>query len=65
MINLRTVRPLDRETIINSVKKTGRIVTVEEGFGQSGIGAEISAILMECKELFLCFEIIIWIITIK
>jgi len=47
VINLRTIRPLDRKTIINSVKKTTRIVSVEEGFPQNGIGAEISAILME------------------
>jgi len=47
VINLRTIRPLDRETIIKSVKKTSRIVTVEEGFPQCGIGAEIAAILME------------------
>ena len=40
---------MDRETIINSVKKTSRIVSVEESFAQSGIGAEIAGILMECK----------------
>lgn len=43
----RTIRPLDRETIINSVKKTNRLVTVEEGFPQCGIGAEIAASIME------------------
>jgi len=47
VINLRTIRPLDLETIIASVKKTGRIVTAEEGFVQCGVGAEISALLME------------------
>jgi len=47
VINLRTLRPLDRETIINSVKKTHRVVTVEEGWPQCGIGAEIAAIIME------------------
>ena len=47
VIDLRTIRPLDRETIINSVKKTNRIVTVEEGWEFSGIGSEISAIIME------------------
>lgn len=47
IIDLRTIRPLDRETIINSVKKTNRIVTVEEGWEFSGIGSEISAIIME------------------
>jgi len=32
VINLRSIRPLDRQTIINSVKKTGRLVTIEEGW---------------------------------
>jgi pyruvate dehydrogenase E1 component beta subunit len=43
IIDLRTLRPLDAATIIESVKKTNRIVTVEEGWGQSGVGAEICA----------------------
>ncbi|HRO02865.1 MAG TPA: pyruvate dehydrogenase complex E1 component subunit beta, partial [Terricaulis sp.] len=43
VIDLRTLRPLDTDTIIESVKKTNRIVTVEEGWGQSGVGAEIAA----------------------
>ena len=47
VINLRTLRPLDTETIINSVKKTNRVVTCEEGFPFSGIGAEISAMITE------------------
>lgn len=47
VIDLRTIRPLDIETIINSVKKTNRIVTVEEGWHFSGIGSEISAIVSE------------------
>ena len=47
MIDLRTLRPLDDATIIESVKKTGRLVTVEEGWPQCGIGAEISARVME------------------
>ena len=41
VIDLRTLRPLDKETIINSVKKTNRIVSVEEGWMSSGVGAEI------------------------
>ena len=41
VIDLRTLRPLDTETIINSVKKTNRIVSVEEGWMSSGVGAEI------------------------
>lgn len=47
VINLRTLRPLDRTTIIQSVKKTHRVVTVEEGWPTCGIGSEICAILME------------------
>ena len=47
VIDLRTLRPMDTETIVNSVKKTSRVVTVEEGWKQSGIGAEISARIME------------------
>jgi pyruvate dehydrogenase E1 component beta subunit len=47
VIDLRTLRPMDTETIINSVKKTSRAVVVEEGWQQSGVGAEISARLME------------------
>ena len=46
VIDLRTLRPMDTETIIESVKKTGRIVTVEEGWPQSGVGAEIAARVM-------------------
>jgi pyruvate dehydrogenase E1 component beta subunit len=47
VIDLRTLRPMDSETVIESVKKTGRVVTVEEGFRQSGVGAEIAARVME------------------
>jgi pyruvate dehydrogenase E1 component beta subunit len=47
LIDLRTLRPLDIDTIIESVKKTGRLVTVEEGWPQGGIGADISARVME------------------
>lgn len=47
VINLRTIRPLDRYTILESVKKTNRIVTVEEGWAFSGIGAEIAALIGE------------------
>jgi pyruvate dehydrogenase E1 component beta subunit len=48
VINLRTLRPLDRTTILNSVKKTHRVVTVEEGWPTCGIGSEICAMVMEC-----------------
>ncbi|PKU59514.1 Pyruvate dehydrogenase E1 component subunit beta-1, mitochondrial [Dendrobium catenatum] len=51
VINLRSIRPLDRDTITASVKKTNRLVTVEEGFPQHGVGAEICAIVVEE-----CFE---------
>jgi pyruvate dehydrogenase E1 component beta subunit len=47
VIDLRTLRPMDTETILASVKKTGRCVTVEEGWAQSGVGAEIMARVME------------------
>jgi pyruvate dehydrogenase E1 component beta subunit len=47
VINLRTIRPLDRWTIIESVKKTNRIVSVEEGWPFAGIGAEIAALINE------------------
>jgi pyruvate dehydrogenase E1 component beta subunit len=47
VINLRSVRPLDRWTILESVKKTNRIVTLEEGWPFAGIGAEIAALCGE------------------
>src|SRR6266576_1995794 len=47
VIDLRTLRPLDTETLVLSVKKTGRAVTVEEGWQQNGVGAEIAARLVE------------------
>jgi pyruvate dehydrogenase E1 component beta subunit len=50
IIDLRTIRPLDAQTILESVTKTNRLVTVEEGWFFAGIGATISAIIM--KEAF-------------
>src|SRR3984957_12998142 len=47
VIDLRTLKPMDAETVIESVKKTGRLVTIEEGWKQSGVGAEIAARVME------------------
>jgi pyruvate dehydrogenase E1 component beta subunit len=47
VINLRSLRPLDTATIINSVKKTNRIVVVEEGWPFAGIGAEIAMQVIE------------------
>ncbi|MBL6621115.1 MAG: pyruvate dehydrogenase complex E1 component subunit beta [Rickettsiales bacterium] len=50
VIDLMTLRPLDKQTIISSVKKTNRILNIEEGFGTCGIGSEIISIV--CKEAF-------------
>jgi pyruvate dehydrogenase E1 component beta subunit len=47
IIDLRSLRPFDVETVVASVKKTNRIVSVEEGWPFAGIGAEIAAIVME------------------
>jgi len=47
VINLRSIRPLDRETILVSVRKTSRLVTVEEGWPQHGVGAEIISLVNE------------------
>lgn len=47
IIDLRTIRPMDIPTIIESVKKTGRLVTVEEGFPQSSVGTEIATRVMQ------------------
>ncbi|HTI65931.1 MAG TPA: pyruvate dehydrogenase complex E1 component subunit beta [Caulobacteraceae bacterium] len=47
VIDLRTLRPLDHETVVESVKKTSRLVTVEEGWGPMGVGAEVAARVVE------------------
>ncbi|MDA0218586.1 MAG: pyruvate dehydrogenase complex E1 component subunit beta [Proteobacteria bacterium] len=47
VINLRSIRPLDTATIIASLKKTNRLVSVEEGWAFAGIGAELAAVVME------------------
>ena len=47
VIDLRTLRPLDHETVVESVKKTNRLVTVEEGWGPMGVGAEVAARVVE------------------
>ncbi|WP_370931245.1 pyruvate dehydrogenase complex E1 component subunit beta [Bartonella sp. DGB1] len=47
LIDLRTIRPLDLPTVITSVKKTGRCVTVEEGFPQSSVGKEVATLIMQ------------------
>jgi len=46
LIDLRTLRPMDSDTVVESVKKTGRLVTVEEGWPQGGIGAELASRVM-------------------
>jgi len=47
VINLRSLRPFDTETLVNSVKKTNRLVSVEEGWPFAGIGSELSAQMMD------------------
>ena len=47
VIDLRTLRPFDLETVVSSVRKTYRIVAVEEGWPFAGIGSEIAAMMME------------------
>lgn len=49
VLNLRSLRPLDRDAIIKSVKKTHRIVTVDESFPMCNIGAEVAAVVMESE----------------
>jgi pyruvate dehydrogenase E1 component beta subunit len=47
VIDLRTIRPLDTQTILRSIRKTNRLVSIEEGWPFAGIGAELSALIME------------------
>jgi pyruvate dehydrogenase E1 component beta subunit len=47
VVNLLSIRPMDRDCILKSIKKTGRCVTLEQGFPQHGVGAEIAAMIME------------------
>ncbi|AHC38937.1 pyruvate dehydrogenase complex E1 component subunit beta [Ehrlichia muris] len=47
VIDLRTLRPLDTKTILRSIKKTNRVISIEEGWPYSGIGSEIAALIME------------------
>ena len=47
VVDLRTLRPLDTETVIQSVKKTNRIVTVEQGWPICSIGSEIAAVVVD------------------
>lgn len=47
VVDLRTLNPLDGKTIVNSVRKTGRMVTVEQGCRTCGVGAELASVVME------------------
>jgi pyruvate dehydrogenase E1 component beta subunit len=47
VVDLRTIRPMDIATVVESVKKTNRLVTVEEGWGPMGVGAEVAARVVE------------------
>ncbi|HSR71744.1 MAG TPA: transketolase C-terminal domain-containing protein, partial [Kiloniellales bacterium] len=47
VIDLRSLRPLDAATVVESVKKTNRLVTTEEGWPVAGIGSELAALMME------------------
>ena len=47
VIDLRTIRPMDTATVVESVKKTNRLVTAEEGWPFAGIGSELAAVMME------------------
>jgi pyruvate dehydrogenase E1 component beta subunit len=47
VIDLRTIRPLDTATVVRSVQKTNRVVSVEEGWPRFGMGSEIAAVVME------------------
>jgi pyruvate dehydrogenase E1 component beta subunit len=52
VINLRTIRPMDTDTVFKSIKKTHRLITVEEAWIQSGVGAEVAARVAESPALF-------------
>ena len=49
VIDLRTIKPMDMDTVAESVKKTGRLMTVSEGFGMCGVGREITGQFSEYK----------------
>ena len=58
VVNLRSIRPLDVDTIAKSIKKTNRIITVEGGWASFGVGSEIAAQVMECKYYLFFFELL-------
>ncbi len=47
IINLRTLKPLDKDTIIKSVKKTNKVIVIEEGWSQSGVASEVISVIVE------------------
>ncbi len=47
VINLRSIKPLDKDALVASIKKTHKMVTVEEGWPQHGVGSEIAALMQE------------------
>jgi len=49
VLNLRSIRPLDKQAIVESVKRTNRLITVEGGWPQSGVGAEVISTVMETE----------------
>jgi pyruvate dehydrogenase E1 component beta subunit len=63
VINLRSIRPLDIDTIIKSIQKTNRLVTVEGGWPAFGVGSEVVARVMEEKGGFDCLDAPIWRVT--
>jgi len=56
LIDLRTIYPWDKETIFNSVRKTGRCIIVHESMVNAGVGAEIAASIQEDKATFIRLE---------
>lgn len=65
VINLRSIKPLDRETIIKSVKKTHRAIVVEEGWPQSGVASEIVTVIQvtrgSCRRNVGCMPVRRWL----
>jgi pyruvate dehydrogenase E1 component beta subunit len=60
VVNLRSLRPLDEETIVKSVMKTNHLISVELGWPQSGIGSEILARVFESKRFWMFFILLIY-----
>jgi 2-oxoisovalerate dehydrogenase E1 component beta subunit len=56
LIDLRTIYPWDKETVLNSVRKTGRCIVVHESMVNAGVGAEVAATIQEDQATFLRME---------